>query len=667
MIYLRATYASSPTTCRLVMSKTRVAPLKTQTIPKLELCGAVLLAEILETTRTTLEIPVVNIHAWCDSTIVLCWLNHCPKRYKTFVANRITSATSLLPPSAWTHVPTLDNPADCASRGLSAREVKEHELWWNGPPWLLEEPIAIPKQPQASELAVLQSEELRPSACLVIASAPSEWLEHRFNSYRTLVHDTAWVKMFAHNYLSTIRGHASVRKKRLAIEDIHSAELFLQKASQARAFPAELAHLHPSPPKFIPSSSRLLSFHPCLGQDGLLRVERRLSKAPIPLNQKHPIILSSQDIFTCLLFKCNHVCLSHCGPTLLVSNVGETHHVMGARRLARTTCKRCITCRQAAAKVQNQLMGQLPESTSPPSSTTGIDYAGPFTLKLGHTRKPVLVKAYLAIFVCFSTKAVHIEAVSDLTTGAFLATVKSFILTSTEHHPLIPAEQQSQVAHHPREGTSLWRSLGGCCQHHLRRVVGQQRLSFEEFTTVAAQVEAYLKSRPLGTYSSHSPDGVVPLTPGHFLVGRALQAYPETKVEADIPLCKRWTLCQAIVQHFCRRWSREYLQQLQTTKKWHLTRPNLQVGDLVLMTDGNIFQTHCTMAKVTAVYPGDDNLVRAMDVQIETLIQPAPSTTKTVKASQLWTKTSIYRRPVSKLALLVPAGTNPVASKYTRL
>ncbi len=75
-------------------------------------------------------------------------------------------------------------------------------------------------------------------------------------------------------------------------------------------------------------------------------------------------------------------------------------------------------------------MGQLPAARvtpSPPFTITGIDYAGPFTLEIGHTRKPVLVKAYLALFVCLATKAVHLEIVSDLTTEAFLASLKRFI------------------------------------------------------------------------------------------------------------------------------------------------------------------------------------------------------------------------------------------------
>ena len=401
MIYIRTTYASSPTICRLVMSKTKVAPLKTLSVPRLELCGATLLAKILTTTREALDIPLENVHAWSDSSIVLAWLDGAPKRYKTYIGNRIATVTNLIPSSAWRHVPTLENPADCASRGLSPRELIEHELWWNGPPWLLHDPITIPKQPQASELAVLKEEEVRPSACNVTMSKPAEWFEHKFSSYRTLLHVTAWVKSFAHNFLASVRGYPPVRKKHLSTEDINSAEDFLLKASQARAFPAELAHLRAFPPKPILSSSRLLVLHPFLGQDGLLHVGGRLSKAPITLSQRFPVILSSHDKLTDLLYKYNHVCLGHCGPTLILSHTGNRFHVLGARQLARTTCRNCVTCKKASAKVESQLMGQLPAARTtpaPPFSTTGIDYAGPFTLKLGHTRKPVLVKAYLALF-----------------------------------------------------------------------------------------------------------------------------------------------------------------------------------------------------------------------------------------------------------------------------
>lgn len=135
--------------------------------------------------QRTLEVPTEQVTAWCDSTIVLCWLRNSPVKYKTSIANRISTATSCLPPSAWFHVPTDENPADCASRGLSARELREHELWWSGPPWLLQEPIAVPRQPQNSDLDALKDQGAKPSTCMVVSTAPAVWLEARYSSYRT--------------------------------------------------------------------------------------------------------------------------------------------------------------------------------------------------------------------------------------------------------------------------------------------------------------------------------------------------------------------------------------------------------------------------------------------------------------------------------------------------
>ena len=124
VVYIRATYSHLPPSCQLVVAKSRVAPLKKLTIPRLELCGAALLAELMETTMATLEVPLSDVYAWSDSTIVLCWLRSHPSKFKPFVANRVSSTTRVLPPSAWHHVPTKENPADCASRGMSAWELR---------------------------------------------------------------------------------------------------------------------------------------------------------------------------------------------------------------------------------------------------------------------------------------------------------------------------------------------------------------------------------------------------------------------------------------------------------------------------------------------------------------------------------------------------------------
>ena len=201
----------------------------------------------------------------------------------------------------------------------------------------------------------------------------------------------------------------------------------------------------------------------------------------------------------------------------------------------------------------------------------------------------------------------------------------------------------------------LWEAAVKSAKHHLKRVLGEQRLTFEELTTVAAQVEACLNSRPLGAYYCHSPDGVVPLTPGHFLVGHPLLAFPEDKIETKMELCQRWNLCQAVTQHFWDRWSNEYLQQMQATRKWATATPNLAVGDVVLVKDDFTFQQHWSLARVTATYPGGDGLVRAVDIMTATVTRPDSKDGKPVPHDKMKVVTRTYRRPVSKLALLIPA------------
>ena len=130
------------------------------------------------------------------------------------------------------------------------------------------------------------------------------------------------------------------------------------------------------------------------------------------------------------MFVTMDIALGHCGPSLLHSATGTRVHVLGAKRLTCATCRSCITCGKVTTHTESQMMGQLPQQRvhpSPPFSITGVNYAGPFVLKKGHTRKPMLVKAYIAIFVCFSSKAVHLEIVSDLTTEAFLACLRRFV------------------------------------------------------------------------------------------------------------------------------------------------------------------------------------------------------------------------------------------------
>ena len=304
-------------------------------------------------------------------------------------------------------------------------------------------------------------------------------------------------------------------------------------------------------------------------------------------------------------------------------------------------------------------MGQLPASRitpSPPFTICGVDYAGPFLMKKGHRRKPVIVKGYLAVFVCFATKAAHLEVVSDASTETFLACLRRFIsrrgcpaeIRSDNGGNFVGAKRDLQELYDflekPTTTSAIssylltkrvqWHSTPERAPHfgrlqeaavksakgHLKRVIGTQKMTYEEFSTVAAQVEASLNGRPLVSITSHSNDGVSTLTPGHFLINRELCAYPELPIQTEPSLHRRWNVCQAVMAHFWKRWSAESLQQLQSLQKWPTPTPNLKVGDVVIIRDDNVSTNHWPMARVLETHPGKDGLVRVVSLKTQTTV-----------------------------------------------
>ena len=125
VVYLRLIDSTGQVHISMVMSKTKVAPIKRLTIPRLELCGAHLLSQHLYHIQQVFNIPLNCTYAWTDSTIVLSWLVGTPRRFKTFVGNRVSHIVELISPDRWRHVSGTDNPADCASRGLFPSELLE--------------------------------------------------------------------------------------------------------------------------------------------------------------------------------------------------------------------------------------------------------------------------------------------------------------------------------------------------------------------------------------------------------------------------------------------------------------------------------------------------------------------------------------------------------------
>lgn len=160
VVYLRITKASGQCRVALITGKSKIAPVKPLTVPRLELCAAVLLARLIEYVRNELKLETVSVNCWSDSTVVLEWLRQTPSRWKIFVANRVAKIQELKGKVTWRYVPTEDNPADCASRGIKPAELQSHTLWWSVPPWLIKSPSSWPTTPLES-LKTHVSEEIK--------------------------------------------------------------------------------------------------------------------------------------------------------------------------------------------------------------------------------------------------------------------------------------------------------------------------------------------------------------------------------------------------------------------------------------------------------------------------------------------------------------------------
>lgn len=311
-------------------------------------------------------------------------------------------------------------------------------------------------------------------------------------------------------------------------------------------------------------------------------------------------------------------------------------------------------------------MGDLPDYRVQPTfpfNRTGLDFAGPFKIRANHKiRNAQVMKGYVCVFVCMSTRALHLEVVSDLTSEAFLGALQRFVSRRglVEHlysdnatnfegannelqrlAELFRNEQHQQgleafctqrgikwsfiPPRSPHFG-GIWEAGVKSVKLHLKRILAEHNLSYEQFSTVLAQIEAILNSRPLIPVSD-DPSDVRAITPAHFLIGREFQAIPEPSYE-EIPAGRlsKWQFLQDLKQKFWKLWMTHYLHELQQRQKdFKVIR--FKVGALVLIVDENVPPLQWMLARITELIPGKDGHTRVVGL----LLPNGTTTTRAVK------------------------------------
>ncbi|XP_043222648.1 uncharacterized protein LOC122381925 [Amphibalanus amphitrite] len=664
--YVRVEDAEGRITTSLLMSKCRVAPLKTCSIPRLELTAAALAVQLSTQILSETDLHFDEVCFWTDSVSTLRYIQNVTSRFQTFVANKLAVIHDGSSPNQWRYVPSELNPADSLSRGQSGPAFLASR-WVLGPAFLESAACEWPDQSQVQQLQG-STEELEIKKSVVSATTATEGddytaqLLNSTSDWFKLKKRVAWVLRWKQLLQKRVAGRKEsgtrdedLLSPRLSVQELEMAEAAILRHVQEQAFPEEMSGS-------VRKSSRLFRLNPCV-VDGTLRVGGRLVNAQIPDAAKHQLILPKNGHVTDLIIRDMHERKGHSGREYVLAELRRRFWIVSGSSAVRRVLSRCVRCRKIQGSVVTQQMSNLPEDRTAPDSgvfsRVGTDYFGPFYVKVGRKQ----MKRYCVLFTCLATRAIHIEVCETLDTSSFINALRRFQarrgqvkfirsdngtnFTGAERELREEVRKLREKSVHDcllKEGIT-WKftppgasSQGGIWERQVRSIrkvlnalLREQTMTDESLRTLLCEVEAVLNSRPLTTVSS-DPADLQPLTPNDLLLLRGGPVPDGIFSERDSCFGRRWKQVQYLADLFWKRWVKEYLPLLQQRQKWVRTRKNLSVGDVVLVVDVNSPRCRWPLGRVLEVFPDGEGLVRSAMVK---------------------TASSVLKRPISKLVFLM--------------
>ena len=654
--------------CRtyLVSAKSRISPNRQLSIPRLELCGAVLGCRLAETILKEMTYKFQEVLYIIDSTIVRSQIQKQSYGFGTFVATRVAEIQEKSSPTQWWWTESRHNPADLATRYTKPEELESDSVWQSGPNFLYysRESWPISQRPYEQELpdrivvnlTNITENMPKPDIC-------NDIVIENFSSYDKLIRVTARLLNVAES--RSLKGIS----RPLTAEQLSRAETVWIKHAQAGIMKNWQVRFRRLGPKQT--------------DEGILTVGSRIANwLKDNWNQDCFILLPSDHPLTHLLIRKLHS-RDHGGIDTTLAKLQTKFWVPGARRVIKRIKRQCIVCLKLFGKPQHQMMGPVsPErlKQSPAFYHTALDMFGPFMIK-DTIKRRTKTKAYGVLFTCLASRASYIDLVEGYSTQDFLLALRRFV-TLRGYPATIYSDAGSQLAaanKELRDMTKQWNldqltdavsSHGatwkftkssdapwenGCCEALIRLIkraltiaIGDNILTFSELQTVLFEVANLLNERPIGRKPGADPSHGSYLSPHDLLLGRTHINPPQGEWPENSRLANRFLYLQTVVTTFWKKWYRDYFSSMIVQQKWHLKQRNFQVGDIVLIQEDRPIRGSWKLAEISKIEPSTDGQVRDVTLRYKP---------QTDSKDYLGRPDILIRRSTHRLVLLIGADT----------
>ncbi|XP_048868217.1 uncharacterized protein LOC125740722 isoform X1 [Brienomyrus brachyistius] len=639
-----------------IAGKARLAPRPELTIPRLELCAAVLAVNIMETITEEIAVKFDKINFYTDSRVVLGYIYNEERRFHVYVSNRIQRIRRSTTPDQWHYVSSEHNPADIATRPIAPMKL-QNTIWFSGPAFLHRPKTeTVAKAPYAL-VDPEQDVEIRTHVTVLNTTVSkrferfSDW-SRLIRAIGKLIHIACSYKQDPNSSTPTCKGWHCCELP-LSTDTIHQSKVVVVKAIQREMYAEELQCLKQN--KSLPKTSTLQKLDPFVDESGLLRIGGRLLNADLSSGEKRPLIIPGKSHVALLLIRHFHEQTHHQGRHLTEGAIRSAGYwIIGGKRRVSSLIHSCVVCRRLRRGCETQKMADLPKdrlSAEPPFTHVGIDVFGPWSVSARKTRGGIAEnKRWAVLFTCLSIRAIHIEVIESLSTSSFINALRRFLairgpvkqIRSDRGTNFIGACKDLQISSNVDEkAVERFLSDQGCVwtfnpphSSHMggawERMIGLTRkildsmllqttsskLTHEVLSTFMAEVTAIINNRPLIPVSTDPADPFI-LTPATLLTQKSgTDLLPPGNFEKPGLYKQQWRMVQSLASMFWDRWRKQYLATLQYRRKWQHQQPNVSKGCIVLLKDSQSKRNDWPLGIITETYPGQDGRVRKVQVRI---------------------------------------------------